>query len=838
MQVIKRNGNVEYFIRDKIFSAMQKAFMSVGSVDKITIDNLTEIVISKIKQLNTSKVSIEEIQDLVEKTLMENNHYEVMRSYILYRENQAKNRESRNALLNEFNKTSLKDVLKTIQKKYPDKAYDLLLLFNKFISFKKPEITEEEKLDLLIKAAVELTTQESPKWEFIAGALQMHKFNLALKAKEEELGITNFYEKISYLTNKGLYGKYILDNYSPDEILVAEKLIDYSRNYLLTYSSLDLLLRRYVIVDFDLTPLENVQELFLGISLHLALKEKDRLKWVKKFYDILSKLEVTMATPTLSNARKPHHQLSSCFIDTVPDSLDGIYRSIDNFAKVSKLGGGMGLYFGKVRSNGSSIRGFKGAAGGVIRWIKLANDTAVAVDQLGVRQGAVAVYLDVWHKDILDFLQLKTNNGDDRRKAHDVFPAVCYPDLFWKTVRDDINSDWYLFDPHEVKAIKGYSLEDSYGEEWERKYQDCINDERLSKNIIPIKEIVRLVIKSSVETGTPFTFNRDHVNRMNPNKHKGIIYCSNLCTEIAQNMSEIELTSREIVTKDGEVVVVEVTKPGDFVVCNLASLALGNIDTNDTLKLTDIVKTTVRALDNVIDLNYYPLPYAEVTNSRYRPIGLGVSGYHHMLAKNLINWETTEHLTYADKIFEDINYAAVLGSMEIAKEKGRYQYFEGSDWHNGRYFDLRDYKSDKWQKLKEEVSVNGIRNGYLIAIAPTSSTSIIATTTAGLDPIMQKFFLEEKKSGLVPRVAPDLNSENFWLYKSAHTINHEWTIKACGVRSRHVDQAQSLNLYITNDYTFRNILDLYIMAWENEVKTLYYIRSKALEVDECDACSS
>ena len=838
MKVIKRNGHEEMYTNEKIYNAIFKAFKSVGIENNSIVLELANIVEEKIKLLKIDSITIEDIQDLVEKTLMENQHYEVMKSYILYRDRQSHKRDYRDNIIKDLELQSIKPVLRQIIHDFHEDNYDLKHLYQKYMSFKKPNMTVNEKLDLMIKAAVELTTQEAPKWEYIAGRLLMFSFEENLKPKLINLNINNLYEKIKYLTDKGLYGKYILENYTEDDINKASKLIDEQRNNLLTYSSLDLLLKRYVIYNHELEPLETVQEMFLGIALHLAMKEKDRFTWIKKFYDVLSKLEITVATPTLSNSRKPFHQLSSCFIDTVPDSLDGIYRSIDNFAKVSKLGGGMGLYFGKVRSNGSSIRGFKGVAGGVIRWIKLANDTAIAVDQLGVRQGAVAVYLDVWHKDILDFLQLKTNNGDDRRKAHDIFPAVCYPDLFWKTLRDNINGDWYLFDPYEVLKIKGYALEDSYGEEWERKYQECINDLRISRQVVPIKEIIRLIIKSSVETGTPFTFNRDHVNRMNPNKHKGIIYCSNLCTEIAQNMSEISLVSREIKTIDGETVVVQVTKPGDFVVCNLASLALGNIDTNDEAYLSDVVKTTIRALDNVIDLNYYPLPYAEVTNSRYRPVGLGVSGYHHMLAKNLISWESQTHLDYVDKVFEIINYAAIEGSMEIAKEKGKYPYFTGSDWDNGKYFNIRNYNSPKWLKLKEEVRINGMRNGYLIAIAPTSSTSIIAGTTAGLDPIMQKFFLEEKKTGLVPRVAPDLNDQNYWLYKSAHTINHEWTIKACGIRSRHVDQAQSLNIYITNDYTFRMILDLYILAWEKEVKTLYYIRSKALEVDECEACSS
>lgn len=553
---------------------------------------------------------------------------------------------------------------------------------------------------------------------------------------------------------------------------------------------------------------------------------------------MLSTLKVTMATPTLSNARKPYHQLSSCFIDTVPDSLDGIYRSIDSFAKISKFGGGMGLYFGKVRAAGSAIRGFKGAAGGVIRWIKLANDTAVAVDQLGMRQGAVAVYLDAWHKDLPEFLMLRTNNGDDRMKAHDVFPAVCYPDLFWRLAKDDIESDWYLMCPHEILSVKGWALEDCWGDLWEERYFQCVEDSRIHKRVVPIKDMIRLILKSAVETGTPFTFNRDAVNEANPNSHKGIIYCSNLCTEIAQNMSAVEQVEQNTATVDGETVVVSVTKPGDFVVCNLASLSLGNIDVNRKEEITQLVCSAVRALDNVIDLNYFPVPYAKISNGRYRPIGLGVSGYHHMLANNRIAWESDEHLTFADKVFETINYAAIEASCDLAREKGTYSFFEGSDWQTGAYFKKRGYETQEWKALSQKVSEYGMRNAWLIAVAPTSSTSMIAGTTAGLDPIMNRYYLEEKKNGLVPRVAPGLSPDTFWLYKNAHYIDQKWSVKAAGVRQRHIDQAQSMNLYITNDYTLRQVLGLYILAWESGVKTIYYIRSKSLEVDECDACSS
>jgi ribonucleoside-diphosphate reductase alpha chain len=733
----------------------------------------------------------------------------------------------------------LEGVLDGIRKDWDSTSYGLCHLSVKFTGFCKKNMNLGERFKALIQAAVELTTQEAPDWEYIGARLLMLRFETRLKEELDRRKIGSFYDKICFLTEDGLYGDYILENYKKDEIDRYEAYMDHSRNHLFNYSGLELLLNRYVIRSRQNAPLETPQEMFLGIAMHLAMLEKDdRDTWVKRFYDMLSTLKVTMATPTLSNARKPYHQLSSCFIDTVPDSLDGIYRSIDSFAKVSKFGGGMGLYFGKVRAAGSAIRGFKGAAGGVIRWIKLANDTAVAVDQLGVRQGAVAVYLDVWHKDLPEFLTLKTNNGDDRMKAHDVFPAVCYPNLFWKQAKENIEGDWYLMCPHEILTIKGWALEDSYGAQWEERYLDCVNDSRIHKRIIPIKDIIRLVLKSAVETGTPFTFNRDIVNEANPNSHSGIIYCSNLCTEIAQNMSGVDQVDQQIQTVDGETVVVTVTKPGDFVVCNLASLSLGKIDLKDDRELMELTRSAVRALDNVIDLNFFPVPYAKVTNLRYRPVGLGVSGYHHMLAKNGISWESEEHLKFADRVFEAINYAAIEASCDFAGEKGKYDLYEGSEWQTGAYFNKRGYCSEKWKLLQKKVAAKGIRNGWLIAIAPTSSTSMIAGTTAGLDPVMNRYYLEEKKNGLVPRVAPDLSPETFWKYKNAHYIDQSWSVRAAGIRQRHVDQAQSMNLYITNDYTLRQVLGLYILAWEQGVKTIYYIRSKSLEVDECEACSS
>lgn len=900
----KRDGRSERFDGAKIVEAMRRAFEDVAdeqaaargliaghgaSAPAVSADELEALLASIEQAMDRDGVDcVEGVQDLVERALMERGHFEVAKSYILYRHERAEKRAVRfelaravaglgggiaceeghaaagvpsaadddaaiapkGDLVEDLDRT-----LARIQRDFDDPAYDLAMLSARFRALTGTGQDADARLGALIRAAVELTSQEAPRWEMIAARLLDLSFMRRLAATRRELGIASFGELVRYLTERGLYGDYILASYSVSELEEAAAFMVSERDELFAYSGLDLLISRYVIRAHDHTPLESPQEMFLGIALHLAMNEEptQRLAWVKRFYDMLSKLEVTMATPTLSNARKPDHQLSSCFIDTVPDSLVGIYRSIDNFAQVSKYGGGMGMYLGKVRATGGSIRGFEGVAGGVIRWIRVINDTAVAVDQLGMRQGAVAVYLDAWHRDLPEFLNLRTNNGDDRMKAHDVFPAVCYPDLFWRMAEESLDQDWHLMCPHDILQVKGYALEDFYGDEWERRYRDCVADPRISKRRILIKDLVRLILKSAVETGTPFAFMRDTVNRANPNGHEGVIYCSNLCTEIAQNTSAIEEVTREVVTEDGDTVVVTTTRPGDFVVCNLASLSLGRLPVEDDETMGHVIETAVRALDNVIDLNFYALPYARITNHRYRSIGLGVSGYHHMLARRGISWESEDHLAFADEVFERINYHAIRASERLAEERGAYGLFEGSDWQTGAYFAKRGYcslsgevaevregamGSERWGELAEAVARNGVRNAYLLAIAPTSSTSILSGTTPGIDPIMRKFFLEEKKGSMLPRVAPELSPRTYWYYKPAHYIEQTWSVRAAGVRQRHIDQAQSMNLYITNDYTLRQVLRLYLEAWRRGVKTIYYVRSKSLEVDECESCSA
>lgn len=673
-------------------------------------------------------------------------------------------------------------------------------------------------------------------WQYVAARLLIYDLykEAAINRNYDHFGYGDFLSLVKMLICKNLYGEYILENYTENEIKELGDYIKPKRDMLFNYDGLNLLSKRYLVKGLNGEILELPQERFLIIAMHLAIPEKEKkVEYAKKFYDIMSMLKMTVATPTLANAGTPFYQLSSCFISIVGDNLWSIYDVNQKFAQVSKHGGALGIYMGKVRSLNSEIRGNKNSSGGVIPWIRLYNDTAIAVDQLGRRKGSASVTLDIWHKDLYDFLDLKTNNGDDRRKAHDIFPAVSIPDLFME--RLEKREDWALFDPYEVKKEMGYYLEDYFDDEnnkeFTKRFIQCENNPNITKIVTPCLDIMKKILKSAVETGTPFIFFRDTVNRANPNKHKGIIYASNLCHEIAQNTSESILIEE---TQENDVVTSKL-KSGDMVTCNLNSVNLGKVSKEE---LKDCIPLQIRMLDNVITLNKLPVLDAKVTSDKYRAIGLGTSGYHHYLVNNKINWESDNHLKEADELFEEFAYNAIKASMELAKEKGAYEAFEGSEWQTGEYFEKRNYTSDRWQKLKEDVKKYGIRNGYIMAVAPTGSTSNIANTTAGIDPIFKKFFVEEKKGIYVPKTAPNLCDDNFWLYKEAHNIKQDWSIKACGIRQRHIDQAQSFNLYITPELTAKDIYDMYINCWKNGIKTIYYVRNKSLEMDECTSCSS
>lgn len=677
-------------------------------------------------------------------------------------------------------------------------------------------------------------------WQYVAARLLCYDLykDAAINRGYSHFGYGDYSVLFKKMVEEGLYGSYLKEAYTEEEIKILASYIKPERDDLFNYEGIKLLADRYLVKGGNKEVLELPQERFMTIAMHLAIPEKEqKVAYAKEFYDLLSSLKMTVATPTLANAGTAFYQLSSCFISTVGDNLWSIYDVNQKFAQVSKHGGALGIYLGKVRSLNSEIRGVKNSSGGVIPWIRLYNDTAVAVDQLGRRKGSASITLDIWHKDIYDFLDLRTNNGDDRRKAHDIFTAVSIPDLFME--RLERRENWSLFDPYTVKKEMGFSLEDCYDEleekEFTRRYLACEANEKLERTTVSCLELMKKIMISAVETGTPFIFFRDTVNRMNPNKHKGMIYASNLCHEIAQNMSESSLEEEKVVLADGSSEVISRVKAGDFVTCNLNSVNLGRVSLEE---LKACIPLQIRMLDNVITLNQLPVKEAEITSDKYRAIGLGTSGYQHYLVNHNIMWESKEHLKVADELFEEIAYQAIKASMELAKEKGCYEAFEGSEWQSGAYFEKRGYNSERWQALKADVAKYGLRNGYIMAVAPTGSTSNIANTTAGIDPIFKKFFIEEKKGSFTPKTAPDLCPENFWLYKEAHHIDQSWSIKACGIRQRHIDQAQSFNLYITPQISAKDILNMYIQSWKEGVKTLYYVRNQSLEMDECTSCSS
>ncbi|MHA6252541.1 ribonucleoside-diphosphate reductase subunit alpha [Oceanobacillus sp. CAU 1775] len=703
--------------------------------------------------------------------------------------------------------------------------------------------TENAKItDILIKNALENIDEASPDWKFVAARLYLQElYHKAAKNRGYQTSdrYGSLSKLIDNLTEKGIYSLTLSSKYTKEELDYFEKVIDPKRDLLFDYLALYTLATRYLATDHAKNIYELPQERWMVIAMYLMQDEpiEKRKELVKEAYWALSNLYMTVATPTLNNAGKTHGQLSSCFIDTVEDSLQGIYDSNTDIANLSKNGGGIGVYMGKVRARGSSIKGFKGMSSGVVPWIKQLNNTAVSVDQLGTRKGAIAVYLDVWHQDIEAFLDLKLNNGDERMRAHDIFPGVTLPDLFMETVEN--RGDWYLFDPHEVKQVMGFSLEDFYDEEkgsgsFREKYQACVQNETLSKKKVQAIDIMKRIMRSQLESGTPFMFYRDEVNRQNVNSHTGIIYCSNLCTEITQNQSPTQLIEEYV---EGEDMIVKKYKSGDFVVCNLSSINLGRAVIDEVLER--LITIQVRMLDNVIDINNLPVKQATITNQKYRAIGLGTFGWHHLLARKNIEWEIDEAVDYADELYEQIAYYTIKISAALAKEKGSYPYFVGSKWSTGEYFDQKGYLDEKWNMLRNDIKHHGIRNSYLMAVAPNSSTSMIAGSTASIDPVFKPFYSEEKKDFRIPVTAPDLDHNTYHIYRrSAYIVDQRWSVWQNAARQKHIDQSISFNFYVPNTIRASILLDLHLQAWHEGLKTTYYVRSTSNDVEECEWCQS
>src|SRR5690554_3943034 len=733
-----------------------------------------------------------------------------------------------------------------------DDTYDLEGLRRKATSFvlSKGEVAADDLVDYMIRIAVENTDVDAPAWKYYAARLylnQPYKRTSRNRFHTTELEYGDFFGLLEALTQRGVYAQRLLDRYSRQELMLAGSWIDPGRDHLLDYIGLRTLAERNLATDKAGEVFELPQERWLVIALHLMSDEDTatRMQHVAEAYWALSNLYMTVATPTLANAGKTYGQLSSCFEIVVDDSLDGIYGSVHDAANLSKGGGGLGIYAGFIRPRGSDIRGYTGTAGGTIPFLKLFDATAVAVDQLGVRKGAIAVYQDVWHKDIQAFLDLRLNNGDETNRAHNLHPGLCIPDLFMERVEQD--GDWYLFDPHEVHTKKGFYLQDFHDEErgagsFRQRYEEVVRDASISRTIVKAKALWKAILRSQIETGYPYMFYRDTVNRANPNKHEGVIYSSNLCSEIMQNQSATVTESVHL--DDGSDRVIVTKKPGDMVVCNLSSITLGRTGDDDDV-LERLIRIQVRMLDNVIDLNSLPVEEARRTNQRYRAVGLGTSGWHHLLALKGIDWESQEAVDFADELYEKINYHTIRASNELAVEKGAYPLFRGSDWETGAYFEKRDYKSEKWQELRKHVQAGGVRNGYMLAIAPTASTSIISGTTAGLDGVTDVYYVEEKKDMKIPVVVSGLNPDTYPHYKPAYQQDQSWSIRQNAARQRHVDQSQSFNLYLNASEDSQGggkkavkLNKWHFEAWEAGLKTTYYVRSQTVMAEDCIWCAS
>ena len=739
------------------------------------------------------------------------------------------------------------------------------------IQFRDGVTTEEIQLTL-IKTAVDKIDIDRPNWTFVAARLFLYDLYHKVSGFS---GYIHLKEYIEHGIQAGRLLHTLSDGYDLDDL---NAYIKPERDMQFTYLGIRTLYDRYIVKDSDGNPIELPQHLFMAVAMFLAQNEENKQEWAKKFYDVMSKFEVMVATPTLSNARTYRHQLSSCYIGSTPDNIEGIFDSYKEMALLSKYGGGIGWDWSKVRGAGSYIDGHKDVAGGVVPFLKMANDVAIAVDQLGTRKGSIAVYIEPWHIDIKEFLDLKKNSGEERRRAHDLFPALWINDLFMERVAED--GEWTLFDPYEVS-----DLTDTYGEEWRTLYEAYEQSTSIRKEVVSAKALWKDVLRSYYETGSPFLTFKDTANKANPNSHSGIIRSSNLCTEIYQNTeptayfvkvqfedgTEAVYDEEEMVQLDDgstiqakkitslhsingvKVYITERTGVGgNTAVCNLASVNLSKVRTPEDMDR--VVPIAVRMLDNVIDLNFYPHKKVKDTNMRNRAIGLGVMGEAELLATSQIHFGTHAHLHLIDQLMEAFSYNAIRTSALLAEEKGSYEDFILSNWYHGitpidkanpKASNLinRDRSYD-WDNLRE-MTKKGMRNGYLMAIAPTSSISILTGTSQAIEPVYKRKWFEENISGLIPVTAPKLSPDTWAYYMTAYEVDQLDIVRAGAIRQKWIDQGQSLNIFVSpQNASGRYLNGIYSLAWELGLKGTYYLRSTSPEANndiedrsqECVGC--
>ena len=711
--------------------------------------------------------------------------------------------------------------------------------FEKYLdSIYSQGISSEKIQDILINYAVSMTSFEESDWTYLAGKLLMRKTQEGV-FKNRGFSYGNFYETIKKMVELGVYDSR-LKEYGEEEIRELEKEIDISRDMIYDYAGANMFVNRYLL-KYSGKIFELPQEVFMCIAMLLAINEENRVLVAKNFYNALSLKKISLATPILANLRVPNGNLSSCFITAMDDNIESIFYNIDTIAKISKNGGGAGLNISRIRAKNSMVNGYHNASGGVIPWIKIINDTAVAVNQQGRRAGAVTVALDSWHLDIESFLELQTENGDQRGKAYDIYPQVVVSDLFMERVEK--NLEWTLLDPYEIRMKYGIELCELYGEEFEKKYLEIEKDRDITlKKIVKARELFKEIMKTQIETGMPYIFFKDRANLMNHNSHVGMIGNGNLCMESFSNFSPSRDFKEEIEENSG----VRKVNLGEVHTCNLVSLNLAEIEREELEKNVNIA---VRILDNTIDLTKTPIKESDKHNRNYRAIGVGTMGLADYLAREYMIYE--ESILEIDELFEEIALYSLKSSALLAKERGSYPMFKGSQWDRGVFFQkdekwyLENSKySQKWKEVFELVKEYGIRNGELTAVAPNTSTSLLMGSTASVNPTFSRFYIEKNQKGAVPRVVKYLKDRS-WFYPEFKNVDPQTYVKIMGRIGKWTTQGVSMELIfdLNKNIRAKDIYDTFMTAWKEGCKSVYYIRTiqKSTNImnekEECESCS-
>ncbi|MGA2655517.1 MAG: ribonucleoside-diphosphate reductase subunit alpha [Gammaproteobacteria bacterium] len=874
LHVIRRNGKITPFDANKIAIAITKAFLAVEGGNAAastrvheTVERLTQTMHNTFKRRLPAggMIHIEDIQDQVELTLMREGLQKVAREYVLYREERKRLRDTQEQ---QFANTSELKVTLANGNQVPLSHLELDIIIKdacKDLAEVEPElIIAETKRNLfdgvkvadVHKAAImsaRTLIEKEPNYTFACARL------LLIDLYEEALNFLGVDTAVSFGNMKHIYATTLNDYINRGvalELLAPElktfdlyqlaQAIKPERDFQFTYLGLQTLYDRYFIHHQDVR-FEMPQTFFMRVAMGLAVNEKDKNQRAIEFYELLSSFDYMSSTPTLFNAGTLRPQLSSCYLTTVPDDLSGIYNAIRDNALLSKYAGGLGNDWTPVRAMHAHIKGTNGKSQGVVPFLKVANDTAVAVNQGGKRKGAVCAYLETWHMDIEEFLDLRKNTGDERRRTHDMNTANWIPDLFMKRVLED--KPWTLFSPDQAP-----DLHDLYGKAFEERYafyEAQAQTGKIFSKQIPAVKLWRKMLGMLFETGHPWITFKDPCNLRSPQQHVGVVHSSNLCTEITLNTSEDEIA-----------------------VCNLGSVNLVQHLTHDGkldhAKLQKTIRTAMRMLDNVIDINFYSVPQARKSNLRHRPVGLGTMGFQDALHQIRIAYTSDEAVQFADQTMEAISYYAISASVDLAAERGAYETFEGSLWSKGilpidsiqilkesrgEFLDQDTRSTMDWNTLRQRVKKIGMRNSNTMAIAPTATISNICGVAQSIEPTFQNLFVKSNLSGeftvINPYLVRDLKACNLWddvmvndlkyfngsiqkidripnelkqLYATAFEIDATWLIKAASRRQKWIDQAQSLNLYMGQP-SGKKMDELYKLAWRLGLKTTYYLRS-------------